>query len=390
MRKDYLVAALAISAIAVSGCQTTSPYFNIDPNAGTGTGGTFGGGGTGTGTGTGTGGTGTGTGGTGTGSSTGTSTGQVLTEGATTFAFNDAGTTTDGSALAQVTITNAGGGLGVETAEVAVDVNQGGLTWSDMQTMTLFRNTIASLPGVPELGGNYSEYRHIASDSDAELQLWEFNHSSVAQYSVYFDDSAPNNNNVALFFEGNPTDEANLPAATATFNGQFGGVAVASNWIERQRAVDDPCDPGNPAGFFWSPNGTWRVTGDTQIVADFAAGTVNGSITNTTWRHFEPSQTSPDGYITITPAETSRPFHDYTMTGTIDGNTYSGQVLGPVGQFVTGDNALQGGFFGPNAEETAGIVRSFTTTPQPSDGISPNEENRRGFIDIRGVFHGSQ
>ena len=77
------------------------------------------------------------------------------------------------------------------------------------------------------------------------------------------------------------------------------------------------------------------------------------------------------------------------MTGTIDGNTYTGSVGGPVGSVVTGDNALSGGFFGPNAEETAGVIRSFTTNPAPTDGVSPNEENRRGFIDIRGVFQGN-
>ncbi len=382
MRMGSLVALLAISASAVSGCQTTTPEFGgaIAGTSGSGgTSSTFGG----TGTGTGTGGTGTGT-----GSTTGTSTGQVVSNGSTSFAFNDGGAVTDGSAGTLATITNAGGGLNNESASVAVDVSSGGLTWADPIDMPLLSNTVSTPAGVPNLGGAYSEYRQIDTDTDAELQIWEYTHSRIGQYAVWFDSSAPNNNNVALFYDGNATPDTALPAATATYNGSFGGVAVASNWANGVRVQNDPFDTAELAGDEWSPNGTWRVTGTSQVVADFGAGTVTGSITNTTWRRYDASPTSPDGYITITPTETSRPFHDYTMSGTITGSTYTGNVLGPVGTVVTGDNSLSGGFFGPNAEETAGVLRSFTTAPDPSDGVSPNEDNRRGFIDIRGVFQG--
>ena len=140
----------------------------------------------------------------------------------------------------------------------------------------------------------------------------------------------------------------------------------------------------------YDPNGTWRVVGDTQITANFGSGTVTGSITNSTWRKFTGSATSPDGFITITPAETAKPFTNYTITGTITGNTFAGNAEGPVGVVVTGNNAVNGGFFGPNAEEVAGVVSVETTSPSPSDGLTANDANRRGFVNLRGVFQGTR
>ncbi len=386
MRYGPLVAVLAISATAVSGCQTTTPDFDSGVSAATGSGGS-GTGGSGTG-GTGTG--GTGTGGTGTGSPTGTSTGQSLGSGSTSLVFNDGGESATGNALTQVTISNAGAGIGTESASVAVDTGSTSMTWAAPIDMELFSNTQSPLPGLTTMGGNYSEYRRIDTDTDAELQIWEYDHSRVGQYAVWFDPSAPNANNFVNFFDGNATPDTSLPTATATYNGRFGGIAEASNWISRDRVIDDPYDTEELAGDTWDPNGTWRVTGSSQVTANFGAGTVTGSITNTTWRKFVGSPSSPDGYITILPGETSRPFHDYTMSGTISGNTYTGSVTGPTGAVVNGDNTLQGGFFGPNAEETAGAIRSFTTSPGPDDGISPYDENRRGFIDLRGVYQGDR
>ncbi len=53
---------------------------------------------------------------------------------------------------------------------------------------------------------------------------------------------------------------------------------------------------------------------------------------------------------------------------------------------MTGDNAVEGGFFGPNGEEVAGTLRIQTTSAGPDDGITVNDNNRRGFTDLRGVF----
>ncbi|HFC04216.1 MAG TPA: hypothetical protein ENJ55_00805 [Rhizobiales bacterium] len=242
----------------------------------------------------------------------------------------------------------------------------------------------------------YKEYRTITSGTgstsgtDAELQIWSYQYSNIGQYTVFNDPSAGNNNNVSLFFDGSATPTSGLPAGSATYSGKFGGTAVVSNYLEGTRTFSDPFDSGGPAGTTYDPNGTWRVVGDTSVTADFGSGAVTGAITNTTWRKFTGSTTSPDGFITVTPNETSKPFRDYTFTGTITDNTFAGNAQGPAGSVVTGNNAVNGGFFGPNAEEVAGIISVETTSPSPSDGVTTNEANRRGSINLRGVFQGTR
>lgn len=338
----------------------------------------------------------------GTGNADGTSQGQSNTEGGTAFVFNDGFFNIDGNSKALITVTNAGAGINNETANVQVNTGLSGMTWADAVEMALFRTTVSGLPtdGLsfmpdyytaavvnPNFTG-YKEYRKITSTSDVELQVWSFTNSSIGQYFVHNDPSASNNDNVALFFDGNATPTSALPGGTATYNGKFGGTAVTSNWLTQTRTVADPFDTGSSgAGTTYDPNGTWRVVGDVQVTADFAAGTVNGTISNTTWRKFTGD--SPN-YITVTPAETAKPFHNYTFNATITENTYKGNVQGPAGVVVNGNNSVAGGFFGPNAEETAGVLASDTTSAGPSDGITANDDNRRGYIKLRGVFQGNR
>lgn len=338
----------------------------------------------------------------GTGNSNGTSQGQNNSDGGTAFVFNDGFFNITGTSKALITVSNAGAGINNETANVQVNTGLSGMTWADAVEMALFRTTVSGTPtdGLsfmpdyytaavvnPNFTG-YKEYRKITSTSDVELQVWSFTHSKIGQYTVFNDPSAANNDNVALFFDGNATPTSALPGGTATYNGKFGGTAVTSNWLTQTRTVADPFDTGSSgAGTDYDPNGTWRVVGDVQVTANFAAGNVNGTINNMTWRKFTGE--SPN-YTTITPAETAKPFHNYTFTGTITENKYTGNVQGPVGGVVNGNNAVSGGFFGPNAEETAGTIASNTTSAGPSDGITANDDNRRGFIKLRGVFQGTR
>ena len=323
------------------------------------------------------------------GTTAGGSSGQNVSSGATAFVFNESGTSTTGNGIAKVTIANDGGGTGVETATVEVNTGNTAMTWADPVEMKLFKTGISVFPATDNLGGNYKEYRTITADTDVELQVWSFNFSQISSYKVYSSPSAANDDNVALFYDGTETPVAALPGGAVTYNGKFGGIAEASNWLTPNRAVNDPFDTDAVAGSSWDPNGTWRVVGDVTVNADFGAGTVNGTLNNSTWRQFTGSATSPDGYITITPAEVSRPFGDYTFAGTITGNKYTGSVSGSA-NVVTGENAVNGGFFGPNGEETAGAFTVRTTNPDPTDGRSPNDSNRRGFIDLRGVFQGTR
>ncbi len=344
-----------------------------------------------------------------TGSDTGTSTGQSNTTGGTSYVFNDGGFTITGAALTDIAVANTGAGINNETATVSVNTGLNGLTWVDPIEMALFRDTVGGVNtdgldqatnfyGAPAVNPNftgYKEYRRITggaggATTDAELQVWSYQFSNVGQYVVFNDPSAPNNNNVSLFYNGSATPTSALPAGSATYNGKFGGTAVVSNYLSPERTVNDPFDTAGTATTVYDPNGTWRVVGDTQITANFGSGAVTGSITNSTWRKFTGSATSPDGFITITPAETDKPFTNYTINGTITGNTFVGNAQGPAGAVVTGNNAVNGGFFGPNAEEVAGVVSVETTSPSPSDGLTANDANRRGFINLRGVFQGTR
>ena len=345
-----------------------------------------------------------------TGSDTGTSTGQSNTTGGTSYVSNDSAFSIDGTAKTEIAIANPGGGINVETATVSVNTNLTGMTWVDTIEMALFKTGITGVatdgldqnqdfyntPGVNPNFTGYKQYHKIiggadgTTTTDAELQIWSYQFSNIGKYTVWNDPSAANNNNVSLFFDGSATPTTALPAGSATYRGKFGGIGVASNWLSPTRTVDDPFDTADTAGKTYDPNGTWRVVGDTTVVADFGAGTVNGTINNMTWRKFTGSETSPDGFITITPGETAKPFSNYTFNGTITDNTFAGNAQGQAGSVVTGNNAVNGGFFGPNGEEVAGVVSVETTSPSPTDGLTTNDANRRGFIKLDGVFQGNR
>jgi len=402
MRTGWLISIIVVSALGISGCSGVGEGLVGINDATSGTPAETANSGVGTGDPT--------------GSSTGTSTGQGNSTGLTSFVYNDNAFNITGSARTEVVVSNPGAGINNETASVSVNTNLAGMTWADTIEMDLFRDTVdtsartgtqlaidglslaqnfAAAPAVNPNFTGYKEYRKIvggsgATSTDAELQIWSYQNSSIGQYTVFNDPSAANNNNVSLFFDGAATPTSGLPTGAATYNGKFGGTADVSNFLNNTRTINDPFDTAGTAGTEYDPNGTWRVVGDTRVDADFGAGTVAGSITNTTWRKFTGSTTSTDGYITILPAEPGQPFDDYTFSGSITGNTFSGNAQGPAGVVVTGNNAVTGGFFGPNGEEVAGAISLETTAPAPSDGVSPNEEARRGFISLRGVFQGNR
>ncbi len=430
MCNGYLIAALAICAAAVSGCQTTSPDFGGVVTTATGGGGT---GGTGTG---GTGGTGTtsGTGGTASTSSstfspgdsqnsgTGTPAITVLSDGDPTIAFNTSGQSPNSGALISVTPS------GNNVAVAVDDATGGALAWPEPITLPIYapgtargnlRGTHSLLIGASP-GASYEEHRRIDGTTDAELQVWNYDHSHIGQYRVWVGGNTPDDKNLAVFHGGNQTNPANLPA-TATYNGRMGATATAANWVPFDRTAPDrdAADPtstyqstpildalgnpvldisGNPTFTVTAesvnPNGEWRVTGDVNLNANFGAGTVNGTFSNMVWKKWQPNpgeKSDRDGYITIYDADEVRnPFPgSYTLNTTTSGSDFSGTVTAN-GPYVNGNNHATGSVYGPNGEEAAGIFYNEATSPGPDDGLSPYEENRRGFVNVRGIFQGTQ
>ncbi len=433
MRKGILVAGLAIAAASISGCQSTNPDFDagLSPASGSGTttGGTTGGTGTG-GTGTGGASTGTDTGTTSTASTssstfspgdtqnsgTGDPAITTLADGDTGMAFNSVGQSADSGALVQTIPTATG-------MRVAVDDGTGGaLDWPEPIDVPLYAAGTArgnhasnydasdiqnhSLLKGADTSATYGEFRRIDGTADAELQLWEYNHSYIGQYRVWRGGNTPDERNLAVFHGGNKTNATNLPA-TATYTGRMGGTATAANWVAFDRTVED-IDATDPSQTFErdpatgeiiraasvDPNGEWRVTADATLNADFAAGRITGRFDNTVWKKWTGASDGTadvNGYTTIYNSQEGRsPFpHRYNVNGTIRGADFAGSVTS-VGGYVQGTNHASGSFYGPNGEEAAGIFYNESTAPGPTDGDSPYEQNRRGYVNTRGVFWGSQ
>jgi hypothetical protein len=144
-------------------------------------------------------------------------------------------------------------------------------------------------------------------------------------------------------------------SATLTSGWFFGGDATPATDMTALKAAPSPSATYN--GAFLGNTGTITTTndiyGDVAITVDFGAGSVNGNVTNMrTLPSVGPS--SPSGYGLV-------------MNGTIVGAGYSGSTTYSDG---TGTGQVVGGFFGPNASETAGVVQVQGAQPVGGSCVS--------------------
>ena len=56
---------------------------------------------------------------------------------------------------------------------------------------------------------------------------------------------------------------------------------------------------------------------------------------------------------------------------------------------TTGTNPMYGGFFGAGASEVAGVFAVDTAVPEPIGGDYAINNDRRGFLSMSGMFHGT-
>jgi hypothetical protein len=166
-----------------------------------------------------------------------------------------------------------------------------------------------------------------ATTGDAVLALNDLSASSFGPWAVKTGDTTWQIGAVAF---GTPTPVANMPMmGTATYNGTTSGIhtsAAASS----------------------------RIDGRATIGVDFAGMTAATSFTN---------------LRTVS----GRTLPDVGGTAQISGNRYSGNVSGSFSMFGT----VQGTFYGPAAEETAG---TWAVQGKPFGGIlSPTESITAGF-----------
>jgi hypothetical protein len=297
----------------------------------------------------------------------------TLTTGDAAFVITDGGRSPETGGLAQLTITGTGDD---RVATVAVDP-KAKLGWGKPVAMTVFDQPS------PELGAEYTEFRKLDSETDIELQYWDYGDSYAGHYRVVVPGETGGGGGSAWFFGGpNKTAVAEMDSlrannATAEYTGQFGANATVSNFL-------------SAASRGYDPNGQWRLNGTTQITADFGAQTVEGSLDPQYWEKYEGGELI-QVYTNPAPGQLSALPYDYHLNGwtfkaAITGNTYAGKVKGVGG--VNGDNTVLGGFFGPNAQSTTGIFSSRVTHVDPQGGDTGINDDRRGFVDVQGFFHG--
>jgi C-lobe and N-lobe beta barrels of Tf-binding protein B len=227
-------------------------------------------------------------------------------------------------------------------------------------------------------GTNYREYRALSKTAqrDEVLQVWKWSDSYAAQYVNQ--SGGGEGRQHAWMFGGNKT--ATMPVGgLATYNGRFVAVAKTENYIKGSNADVDP-------------NALWRVQGASTLTADFnAAQSITGTLTPETWTSFQTFV--PGDYTKTVGSAGTASAPDYTfynttvaLKGTITGNTYAGTSK-LSGNFVSADNPMYGGFFGPSARQTTGVFSVYGDDPAPMGGSAGNTDARHGYLTIDGAFN---
>jgi hypothetical protein len=346
-----------------------------------------------------------------------------LASGDTTLAYTSGARSIDGSGNTQLVISSAG-----TSAQVSVDPGSAmGFTGTTTMARYLTQTGAATAPEgfnnpadpaayYPFDNANYSEYRRITSTSDAELQVWNFTDSNGQNnYAAHFREAKKGQS--AWFFGGSAgtdsaeTDQLVANGTTVNYTGNYAGAATTAGWGD--------------ANQYQSGDGQWRMNGTAQMSANFGTGQFAGTLTPRYWESYQNGQliqidvgTPGDGNEVVTTVDgirDARPalaldiktYHTSTLelAGTITGNRLTGttNIVSPGATvtnnpdgsrtvdnnlFVNGDRALQGGFYGTNAEQVTGVFATYGVLPEPTGADTGINDDRRATIDIQGVFHG--
>jgi C-lobe and N-lobe beta barrels of Tf-binding protein B len=271
------------------------------------------------------------------------------------------------------------------TARLAIDTNAASNgTWPIPKTMDEYTYGTAASGGAG-LGGSYKEY-HVLSPNvggtviDEELQIWHWGNSYATQYREIA--GAGDARRQAWSFGGTKASAMQTTVAV-TWTGQYGATSKTWNWI------DDPASPKT-----LSANNSWQVNGTSSIGIDFAAGTINGTLTPSTWIG-EQNLNGGVGKRSVTAGNTADANHagfmdaNVQLKGTITGNTVFGNAqLAPTDGYISGINPMYAAFFGTSAAtEITGAYTFVAVEPEPVGGNIPINNDTRGFVQQSGVFH---
>ena len=238
------------------------------------------------------------------------------------------------------------------------------------------------------LGGTYKEYRAISNDpagnlNDEELQVWKWTNSYATQYRDATSGGGEARHQ-AWSFGGTATAVASMPVGgTVNYVGRYGATSKTWNWIDDTTVVKTI-----------SANNSWRVEGSSAISANFGTGTMTGTLTPQTWTAYQ-SLNGATGFATVNSGAVGNPNHmtfmddNVAIQGTITGNTATGTASLDISQgWVNGVNPMYAGFFGATANEVTGAYNFVAVLPDPVGGVRPINDDRRGFVQQSGVFHG--
>jgi C-lobe and N-lobe beta barrels of Tf-binding protein B len=400
MRRLVVLLLLAATAASGGGCVTSTDSIADQGAPGNpGSGGSNGGGSTsggsnGGGSTSGGGGTDPSSGLAGDTSGTGGPNAVTLASGDKALAFAPTGRSPTSGGLAKLTFANQG--TSSETATVAIDPKNT-LGWGGPTELGLYHHDANGLKdadlqtrAAEYRAADYSEYRKINTQTDEELQYWKFTdaNGNMTSYAAQYrnvTNGGTKDAKAAWFFGGNATPAASLPTSgpSATYEGAFAATAMTDNWTK-------------PDGWAYDPNGYWRLRGNAEITADFAAAKINGVLTPTYWEKYDSGNV-----VQITPGTGNRfVFHDsdVVLKGNINGNTISGASYlqrneareGSTTEqpdFVNGDNPMHGGFYGEKADNVTGVFATYARLPAPGGADTGINDDRRGTVDMQGMFN---
>jgi len=269
--------------------------------------------------------------------------------------------------------------------------------WPVTKTMSYYPagGTTSTLADNPA----YAEYRYFQKNTyDEELQVWSWGDSFATQYrDVTNSGTAPLHQ--AWSFGGNYTSASDIAAlktsgAKVNYSGSWTATAQTSNWV-------DSSDPNQVVSY----NNNWRVRGTSDLHADFGTGAFSGDLHSTNWLAVSKDGTRIVDALdpTLDPVNILDPvmLPNVKLTGTITtstaANTHPNQIVGTANMdastygwiTTTGSNPMYGGFFGPGAKEVTGVFALDTAIPSPTKGNISINDDRRGYLSMSGMFHGT-
>jgi hypothetical protein len=322
------------------------------------------------------------------------------------------------------------------------------MTYSDYDTC-INNGGVGATPGLCNggvggtgLGGNYKAYRYYQPGTyDEELQIWAWNNSYATQYrDVTASGTAPQHQ--AWSFGGNYTTAAAMPTSgTVGYAGQWTATATTANFDPNTGSTTVIDLSGAAATKTISqvvaPSNTWRVNGTSSLTANFGTGTFYGTLHSTNWQgvdnqkgltNVDPtagqtynSTCFTNGALTCatnTQAEQNALQNWYnwrqefmnsdvvlnyqkipdittSATNTAKPNqVVSTAVMDPNNGWITDSstNPMFAGFFGPVAggkpQEVTGTFALRATTTNPNGGNAGINNDRRGTIEMSGIFNG--